>query len=148
MPSSAPNLNDTVTELSTFALGRLADGGLGLRKFLIYSIFAVHHITMTGNTNSAGQLELRRIPKPYDTPAFDHSDSIPEEEFDDAAERNETQMFTPYTGDEEQAVIRKLDRCLVLFLACLYMISFLDRSSKRAKSNTSATNVFLLCLVS
>lgn len=34
-----------------------------------------------------------------------------------------------YTDEEEAAVIRKLDRKLVLFLAFLYMLSFLDRSN-------------------
>ena len=34
-----------------------------------------------------------------------------------------------YTDQEEQAVIRKFDRRLVLFLAFLYLLSFLDRSS-------------------
>ena len=35
-----------------------------------------------------------------------------------------------YTALEEKAVLRKLDRHLVFFLAILYMLSFLDRSSK------------------
>ena len=35
-----------------------------------------------------------------------------------------------YSAVEERAVIRKLDRRLVLFVALLYMLSFLDRSSK------------------
>lgn len=34
-----------------------------------------------------------------------------------------------YTPDEEAAVVRKFDRKLVLFVALLYMFSFLDRSS-------------------
>jgi hypothetical protein len=34
-----------------------------------------------------------------------------------------------YTPDEERAVVRKFDRKLVLFVALLYMLSFLDRSS-------------------
>lgn len=34
-----------------------------------------------------------------------------------------------YTPDEEKSVIRKFDRRLVLFVAFLYMLSFLDRSS-------------------
>ncbi len=38
-----------------------------------------------------------------------------------------TQLYSPI---EERAVIRKLDRRLVLFVALLYMLSFLDRSSK------------------
>ena len=37
---------------------------------------------------------------------------------------------TAYTPEEEKVVVRKLDRRLVLFLALLYMLSFLDRSSK------------------
>ena len=40
------------------------------------------------------------------------------------------QSFVLYTPDEEQAVIKKFDRRLVLFIALLYMLSFLDRSSR------------------
>jgi hypothetical protein len=39
------------------------------------------------------------------------------------------QSFQLYTPDEERAVVRKFDRRLVPFLALLYMLSFLDRSS-------------------
>lgn len=35
----------------------------------------------------------------------------------------------PYSPDEDSAVRRKFDRRLVLFVALLYMLSFLDRSS-------------------
>lgn len=34
-----------------------------------------------------------------------------------------------YTHEEEQAIVRKFDRRLTLFIALLYMLSFLDRSS-------------------
>jgi hypothetical protein len=34
-----------------------------------------------------------------------------------------------YTPDEERAVVRKFDRKLVVFMAVLYLLSFLDRSS-------------------
>lgn len=34
-----------------------------------------------------------------------------------------------YTPDEDKAVRRKFDRKLVVFVALLYMLSFLDRSS-------------------
>jgi hypothetical protein len=34
-----------------------------------------------------------------------------------------------YTREEEQAIVRKFDRRLTLFIALLYMLSFLDRSS-------------------
>lgn len=39
------------------------------------------------------------------------------------------QSFQLYTPDEERTVVRKHDRRLVLFVALLYMLSFLDRSS-------------------
>lgn len=35
-----------------------------------------------------------------------------------------------YTAEEEKEVVKRLDKRLVLFLALLYMLSFLDRSSK------------------
>ncbi len=38
--------------------------------------------------------------------------------------------FQLYTPDEERAVVRKFDRKLVIFVALLYMLSFLDRSSE------------------
>ena len=37
--------------------------------------------------------------------------------------------FQLYTPDEEKAVVRKFDRRLVVFVALLYMLSFLDRSN-------------------
>ena len=40
------------------------------------------------------------------------------------------QSLLLYTPDEEQSVIAKFDRRLVLFIALLYMLSFLDRSSR------------------
>jgi len=39
------------------------------------------------------------------------------------------QSYQLYTPDEERAVVGKFDRKLVLFVALLYMLSFLDRSS-------------------
>lgn len=45
--------------------------------------------------------------------------------------------FQLYTPDEERAVRRKFDRKLVLFVALLYMLSFVDRSS---------TGIFFLAL--
>jgi hypothetical protein len=43
--------------------------------------------------------------------------------------------FQLYTPDEEDAVRRKFDRKLVVFVALLYMLSFLDRSSSSASPN-------------
>jgi len=39
------------------------------------------------------------------------------------------ETFELYSPTEDAAVLRKLDRRLVLFMALLYMLSFLDRSS-------------------
>ncbi|KAF9776733.1 hypothetical protein IL306_005048 [Fusarium sp. DS 682] len=53
--------------------------------------------------------------------------------------------FQLYTPDEEQAVRRKFDRKLVLFVALLYMLSFVDRSSTTLPSppigNVELTNL-------
>ena len=43
------------------------------------------------------------------------------------ADHGSNQAF--YTAEEERTVVHQLDRKLVLFLAFLYMLSFLDRSS-------------------
>lgn len=40
------------------------------------------------------------------------------------------QSYELYTPDEDRAVAKKLDRKLVVFMAFLYMLSFLDRSSE------------------
>lgn len=49
---------------------------------------------------------------------------VQDEEADDHA--SASPFFTP---EEERAVVKKFDRNLVLFVALLYMLSFLDRSS-------------------
>lgn len=54
----------------------------------------------------------------------DHDDN------DDEDDRSSVQSFELYTPDEENSLLRKLDTRLVLFLAFLYMLSFLDRSSR------------------
>ena len=46
------------------------------------------------------------------------------------ASNSTVQSFMLYTPDEEKAVIAQFDKRLVLFVAFLYMLSFLDRSSK------------------
>lgn len=49
---------------------------------------------------------------------------------DSDGDNSSVASFQLYTPDEEAAVRRKFDRKLVLFVALLYMLSFLDRSSK------------------
>lgn len=68
-----------------------------------------------------------------DAEALDSDDESKEEGFHLRSRRGSDatdQTFMLYTPDEEQSVIRKFDRRLVLFLALLYMLSFLDRSSR------------------
>jgi hypothetical protein len=48
---------------------------------------------------------------------------------DDEDDNSSVESFELYTPDEEKALLRKLDTRLVLFLALLYMLSFLDRGS-------------------
>lgn len=51
----------------------------------------------------------------------------------DAARRGSSSTiasFQLYTPDEEKTVRKKFDRKLVVFVALLYMLSFLDRSSR------------------
>lgn len=41
-----------------------------------------------------------------------------------------TQRYGLYSPEEDKKVLKKLDRRVVLFIAFLYLLSFLDRSSK------------------
>lgn len=60
-----------------------------------------------------------------------HQSSLqPLDNHDDEDDDNSSvHSFELYTPDEEKSLLRKLDTRLVLFLALLYMLSFLDRSS-------------------
>jgi len=59
----------------------------------------------------------------------DESDGDDEDKRRLARARRANTLSKDYTEDEETAVIKKFDRKLVLFLAFLYLLSFLDRSS-------------------
>jgi hypothetical protein len=41
-----------------------------------------------------------------------------------------TQRYELYSPEEDKKVLKKLDRRVVLFIAFLYLLSFLDRSSE------------------
>lgn len=47
------------------------------------------------------------------------------------------QSYELYTPDEDRVVLKKLDRRLVLFMALLYSLSFLDRSSESVRVSFS-----------
>lgn len=60
----------------------------------------------------------------------DFSDSESDQEKRFVSPRNRAGTLSKeYTREEEAAVVRKLDRKLVIFLGFLYMLSFLDRSN-------------------
>lgn len=48
------------------------------------------------------------------------------------------QLYQLYTPDEERTVVKKFDKRLVMFVALLYMLSFLDRSSEYGPFNDSS----------
>jgi hypothetical protein len=50
-----------------------------------------------------------------------------------------TRSFQLYTPDEEKEIVKTFDRKLVFFVALLYMLSFLDRSSMFASSATTVS---------
>jgi phosphatidylinositol 3,5-bisphosphate 5-phosphatase len=76
--------------------------------------------------------ELRELSKRGDAPDRSH------EQAEDAAllasprrfSMSSVQSYELYTPDEDKAVLKRLDRRLVLFMALLYSLSFLDRSSE------------------
>lgn len=75
--------------------------------------------------------EMRTIPscdKPLskEEPAEDE-DLLPSPR---RASLDSVQSYELYTPDEDRTVLKKLDRRLVAFMALLYMLSFLDRSSE------------------
>jgi len=69
----------------------------------------------------------RRDPEKSQGAGLDRDDEEPHPRRRGSA--STTQSYQLYTPDEERVVIRKFDRRLVLFVALLYMLSFLDRSS-------------------
>ena len=50
-----------------------------------------------------------------------------------------------YTAEEERRVVKKFDRRLVLFMALLYMLAFLDRSSKLLQIRYGALWILTNC---
>ena len=94
---------------------------------------------MDDRDHANSTFEMGRISTPSDASASSKSSPPPNDNCksvitdsknDDSAQPDEIEKFTVYDVDEERAVVRKLDRRLVLFVAALYLLSFLDRSSK------------------
>lgn len=75
-----------------------------------------------GRNGNLEMFELQTLSRSSDKVVGDLDDEESENSFVDPT-------FTLFTPDEEAAVLKKFDRRLVLFIALLYMLSFLDRSS-------------------
>ena len=73
--------------------------------------------------------ELQRMAKQAEDALDDEWRNASENGLGSPVPHSYAESFELYTPDEERSVIRKLDRHLVLFVALLYMLSFLDRSS-------------------
>jgi hypothetical protein len=76
--------------------------------------------------------ELRPI-TPQDEPVSKEESGEEDEGFLPSIRRaslDSVQSYELYTPDEDRTVLKKLDRRLVAFMALLYMLSFLDRSSE------------------
>ncbi|KAE9371127.1 major facilitator superfamily transporter [Stipitochalara longipes BDJ] len=75
----------------------------------------------------------RRDQREDHTAAGGEDEDVDEEKYHDAPQRRASvstvQSYQLYTPDEERAVVKKFDRRLVVFVAFLYMLSFLDRSN-------------------
>lgn len=91
----------------------------------------------TGELGESFRLQRRGPDVEKKIPEEDDEDEEPAE-YEERGRRGHrasvstTHSFQLYTPDEEHAVVRKFDRNLVLFVALLYMLSFLDRSSEDA----------------
>jgi hypothetical protein len=89
--------------------------------------------TARGFENLNNTFELRELGQPSDLDGADepYRDMVDTLDRDSVHEkgRKRKDSFMLYTPDEEKKVLRKLDRRLVLFMALLYLLSFLDRSS-------------------
>jgi hypothetical protein len=83
-------------------------------------------------THGPNSFELRTI-VPRDEPAAEEELGEEADNFLPIIRRasiDSAQSYELYTPDEDRAVLKKLDRKLVAFMALLYMLSFLDRSSE------------------
>jgi hypothetical protein len=74
-------------------------------------------------------IRLHNLNRQYSLQPLHQSDNGHDDEDEQEDDRSSVESFELYTPDEEKSLLRKLDTRLVLFLAFLYMLSFLDRSS-------------------
>ncbi|KAL2037971.1 hypothetical protein N7G274_009190 [Stereocaulon virgatum] len=87
-------------------------------------------------TDLEGALELNDVSastsrhiQPHKNGDSGRSKSTLDDDLLDNAEQDEAEDSSNHTAEEDRAVVRKLDRHLVLFLALLSFLAFLDRSN-------------------
>ena len=105
------------------------------------------------NDEALGNLEMEESKPFVDEYALDlpqitdqgegSNDSIEDGKRFFASSPSATESYMLYTPLEEEEVVKKLDRRLVLFVAFLYMLSFLDRSSALIPS----CNLTSMCVI-
>ena len=93
--------------------------------------------TPSRSSGSSDDLALLNEPNAYELQPISHSvptTPVDEDDEDQPDARrlsfDSVQSYELYTPDEDKTVLRKLDRRLVGFMALLYCLSFLDRTSE------------------
>jgi hypothetical protein len=86
-----------------------------------------YHNQQNSHAEHPEDIPLRDITSRYSSQSLHQSDDHDHD--DDGDDNSSVESFELYTPDEDKALLRKLDTRLVLFLALLYMLSFLDRGS-------------------
>lgn len=95
------------------------------------------HPTPSRSSGSSDELPLLSEPNTYELQPISHSVPASPKDEDDENEHDarrlsldSVQSYELYTPDEDRTVRRRLDRKLVGFMALLYCLSFLDRTSE------------------
>lgn len=97
---------------------------------IVSQIFRDEHEMQHVPRSSAQAFELQSRHSTEDEEISDTAEKVGLEDPDDSFDRDASPAsFALYSSKEEQTVLRKFDRHLVLFIALLYMLGFLDRSS-------------------
>lgn len=79
--------------------------------------------------NAPDNFELRTLPAGPDWAERSHSPVHGDLDIESSDKNCYLRGDQPYSSEEEKLVVSKLDKHLVLFVALLYLLSFLDRSS-------------------
>ncbi|KAF2188095.1 hypothetical protein K469DRAFT_724694 [Zopfia rhizophila CBS 207.26] len=89
-------------------------------------------LTTAGDNDAGKSYKLRHLPPLRERNGTLRVDEAENTRFLPSPRRlsmSSAQSYELYTPDEDRAVLKKLDRRLVLFMALLYCLSFLDRSN-------------------